>query len=79
MSPFCELSKKIGYWHTAVSIPHPDVARELLSLVRDEKNIGAFEKVLLVYRYAPNAVTSEDQQAINLICEAFNAGTVIFR
>lgn len=79
MSPLCELSKKIGISRTAVSIPHPDVARELLSLVRKEKNIEAFEKVLLVYRFAPNAVTADDQQAIILICEAFNAGSVIFR
>lgn len=77
MSIYTELSKQIGFEQEPVHIPAPEVAKELLHLVR-EKNEAAFKRVFIIYRFGPAPKNASDQEAINIICEAYNAGTIVF-
>ena len=79
MNTYIEISKKIGWGvETKEPIPHPEVAAELLVLVRDEQNIAAFEKVFKVHRFAPPPKNADEAIALNSICQAFKEGKRIF-
>lgn len=78
MSIYSVVSKRIG-WEGAEKIPSLVIAQTLHERIVKYKDVGAFESVFAINRFAPSPQTFEESQAMNEINKAFIAGEQIFR
>lgn len=76
MTVYTQISKKIG-WDGRASIPTMTEAERLLELVKQEDE-SAFEAVFRIHRFAANAGSNDDVEAMNLIYTAFITGSNIW-
>ena len=78
MNVYSVVSKRIG-WEGTEKIPSLVIAQTLHERIVKYKNVGAFESIFAIHRFAPSPQTFEEGQAMNEINKAFIAGEQIFR
>lgn len=81
-SVFTQISKLVGFVAKTVDYPTKEKAIEL----RSEVNQGdptlsryAFIEVMKIYRFAPAPDTPEQSDILNIICDVYKEGEVIYR
>lgn len=74
-----DLITNFGENESGSSLPPVDIANKLLEKVRDEQSKEAFKIIVEIYNNAKVPETEEELTALNLICEAYRIGSVLFK